>query len=83
MENNFSLKMYLEGYKNVVRKANDLVAVDLDGRKKELESQIKEAESKVNSMTGMTSKQFQQKSKLYIELIKVIKKKLIELMMKK
>lgn len=70
MENNFSLKMYLEGYENVVKKANDLVAVDLDGRKKELESQIKEAESKVNSMTGMTSKQFQQKSKLYIELIK-------------
>ena len=35
-----------------------------------MESQIKEAESKVNSMTGMTSKQFQQKSKLYIELIK-------------
>ena len=70
MENNFSLKMYLEGYENVVKKANDLVAVDLDGRKKELESQIKEAESKVNSMTGMTSKQFQQKSKLYIELMK-------------
>lgn len=70
MENNFSLKMYLEGYENVVKKANDLVAVDLDGRKKELESQIKEAESKVNSMTGMTSKQFQQKSKLYMELIK-------------
>ena len=70
MENNFSLKMYLEGYENVVKKANDLVAVDLDGRKKELWSQIKEAESKVNSMTGMTSKQFQQKSKLYIELIK-------------
>ena len=35
-----------------------------------MESQIKEAESKVNSMTGMTSKQFQQKSKLYMELIK-------------
>ena len=70
MENNFSLKMYLECYENVVKKANDLVAVDLDGRKKELESQIKEAESKVNSMTGMTSKQFQQKSKLYMELIK-------------
>ena len=70
MENNFSLKMYLEGYENVVKKANDLVAVDLDGRKKELESQIKEAESKVNSMTGMTSKQFQQISKLYIELMK-------------
>ena len=35
-----------------------------------MESQIKEAESKVNSMTGMTSKQFQQKSKLYIELMK-------------
>ena len=35
MENNFSLKMYLEGYENVVKKANDLVAVDLDGRKKE------------------------------------------------
>ena len=70
MENNFSLKMYLEGYENVVKKANDLVAVDLDGRKKELESQIKEAESKVNSMTGMTSKQFQQKSKPYMELIK-------------
>ena len=70
MENNFSLKMYLGGYENVVKKANDLVAVDLDGRKKELESQIKEAESKVNSMTGMTSKQFQQKSKLYMELIK-------------
>lgn len=70
MENKFSLKMYLEGYENVVKKANDLVAVDLDGRKKELESQIKEAESKVNSMTGMTSKQFQQKSKLYMELIK-------------
>ena len=34
MENNFSLKMYLEGYENVVKKANDLVAVDLDGRKK-------------------------------------------------
>ena len=79
MENKFSLKMYLEGYANVVKKAKSLGPIDLDGRKKELEAQIEKAESKINSMTGMTSKEFQQKSKPYMEVIKNSEKEITKL----
>ena len=79
MENKFSLKMYLEGYANVVKKAKSLGPIDLDGRKKEVEAQIEKAESKINSMTGMTSKEFQQKSKPYMEVIKNSEKEITKL----
>ena len=79
MKNKFSLKMYLEGYANVVKKAKSLGPIDLDGRKKELEAQIEKAESKINSMTGMTSKEFQQKSKPYMEVIKNSEKEITKL----
>ena len=79
MENKFSLKMYLEGYANVVKKAKSLGPIDLDGRKREVEAQKEKAESKINSMTGMTSKEFQQKSKPYMEVIKNSEKEITKL----
>ena len=73
------LKMYLEGYKNVSKKAQKLGIEDLDKRKEELENQIKKAEETVNKMTGMTSKEFQAKSKKYMDLIKNNEKELTEI----
>ena len=75
MENNFSLKMYLETYKKEIeelkRKAEENgIVFDLDERISRLEAEIKAAESKINSMEGMTTKEFEQKSKPYMELIK-------------
>ena len=79
MSSKVDLKIYLEGYKNVSKKAQELGVEDLDKRKEELENQIKKAEETVNKMTGMTSKEFQAKSKKYIELIKSNEKELAEI----
>lgn len=79
MSSKVDLKIYLEGYKNVSKKAQELGVEDLDKRKEELENQIKKAEETVNKMTGMTSKEFQAKSKKYIELIKNNEKELAEI----
>mgnify|MGYP000119692642 CR=1 FL=1 len=79
MSSKVDLKIYLEGYKNVSKKAQELGVEDLDKRKEELENQIKKAEETVNEMTGMTSKEFQAKSKKYIELIKSNEKELAEI----
>lgn len=79
MSSKVDLKIYLEGYKNVSKKAQELGVEDLDKRKEELENQMKKAEETVNKMTGMTSKEFQAKSKKYIELIKNNEKELAEI----
>lgn len=79
MSSKVDLKIYLEGYKNVSKKAQELGVEDLDKRKEKLENQIKKAEETVNKMTGMTSKEFQAKSKKYIELIKSNEKELAEI----
>ena len=79
MSSKVDLKMYLEGYKNVSKKAQKLGIEDLDKRKEELENQIKKAEETVNKMTGMTSKEFQAKSKKYMDLIKNNEKELTEI----
>ena len=79
MSSKVDLKIYLEGYKNVSKKAQVLGVEDLDKRKEKLENQIKKAEETVNKMTGMTSKEFQAKSKKYIELIKSNEKELAEI----
>lgn len=79
MSSKVDLKMYLEGYKNVSKKAQKLGIEDLDKRKEELENQIKKAEETVNKMTGMTSKEFQAKSKKYRDLIKNNEKELTEI----
>lgn len=79
MSSKVDLKIYLKGYKNVSKKAQELGVEDLDKRKEELENQIKKAEETVNKMTGMTSKEFQAKSKKYIELIKNNEKELAEI----
>ena len=79
MSSKVDLKIYLEGYKNVSKKAQELGVEDLDKRKEELENQIKKAEETVNKMTGMTSREFQAKSKKYIELIKNNEKELAEI----
>ena len=63
MSSKVDLKIYLEGYKNVSKKAQELGVEDLDKRKEKLENQIKKAEETVNKMTGMTSKELQAKSK--------------------
>ena len=46
MSSKVDLKIYLEGYKNVSKKAQELGVEDLDKRKEELENQIKKAEEK-------------------------------------
>lgn len=79
MSSKVDLKIYLEGYKNVSKKAQELGVEDLDKRKEKLENQIKKAEETVNKMTGMTSKELQAKSKKYIELIKSNEKELAEI----
>ena len=79
MSSKVDLKIYLERYKNVSKKAQELGVEDLDKRKEKLENQIKKAEETVNKMTGMTSKEFQAKSKKYIELIKSNEKELAEI----
>lgn len=79
MSSKVDLKIYLEGYKNVSKKTQELGVEDLDKRKEKLENQIKKAEETVNKMTGMTSKEFQAKSKKYIELIKSNEKELAEI----
>ncbi len=79
MSSKVDLKIYLEGYKNVSKKAQELGVEDLDKRKEELENQIKKAEETINKMTGMTSKEFQAKSKKYMELIKNNEKELAEI----
>ena len=79
MSSKVDLKIYLEGYKNVSKKAQKLGIEDLDKRKEELENQIKKAEETVNKMTGMTSKEFQAKSKKYMDLIKNNEKELTEI----
>lgn len=47
MSSKVDLKIYLEGYKNVSKKAQELGVEDLDKRKEELENQIKKAEETV------------------------------------
>ena len=46
MSSKVDLKIYLEGYKNVSKKAQELGVEDLDKRKEELENQIKKEENK-------------------------------------
>lgn len=43
MSSKVDLKIYLEGYKNVSKKAQELGVEDLDKRKEKLENQIKKS----------------------------------------
>lgn len=70
MSNKLDLKMFLDGYANVAKKAEKLGHEDLDGRKTELNDQIKFAEKKISEMKNMGHKEFEQKSKIYMEIIK-------------
>ena len=71
MSNKLDLKMFLDGYANVAKKAEKLGHEDLDGRKTELNDQIKFAEKKISEMKNMGHKEFEQKSKIYMEIIKI------------
>lgn len=76
MSNKLDLKMFLDGYANVAKKAEKLGHEDLDGRKTELNDQIKFAEKKISEMKNMGHKEFEQKSKIYMEIIKNCEKEI-------
>ena len=79
MNENVDFRKYLEQYANTAKVAKSLGHEDMDGRRKELNEQIKNAEKKINEITNVDAKEFEKMSKKYMEIIKNSEKEIEEI----
>ena len=79
MNGSVNFRKYLEQYANTAKIAKSLGHEDMDGRRKELNEQIKNAEKKINEITNVDAKEFEKMSKKYMEIIKNSEKEIEEI----